>query len=103
MTNAAYVRCDYGIKLFAGSKVVTVLAASDSVKVWSGSSFKEKFGRDFDAGGGDGAVFMNGDGKANSVHVDGSTYDSGDLYAILSSASGASASLRLNYLVWLNG
>lgn len=38
---------------------------------------------------------MNGDGKANGVHVDGSTYGSGDLYAVLSSARGASP-LRLS-------
>lgn len=87
--------------MFAGSKVVTVGAGADSVMVWSRNYFANKFGKNFNSSDGDVVVFMNGDGIANSAHVDGSTYVGGDIYAVLDRSSSANANLRVNYIVAL--
>ena len=83
---------------------MTVLAGADSVRVWSNSFFAEKFGHAFDPGSGDVALLMHGDANANGVHVEGSSYVSGDgIYAVLGSTRGADAAIRLQYLIVLVG
>lgn len=101
--NGAYVRCSAARRLFTGSVVRTVGAGSDSVRVFTDSQFKDRFGRSVSISGGDFVGFFNGDAVANDAHVEGSSYVSSDksVYAVLDSSRPANASIRFNYLVVL--
>lgn len=100
--SGAYVRSAKACQLFFGSIVRTVPSGTDSVRVWTGAEFKDAFGQDFSAGS-DAVAFMNGDAAANDVHVEGSQYVSGDIYANLNKARGADAAIRINYIVAVSG
>lgn len=91
-----------GVRLSVGTITRIVPATANSVRVWTVSEFKSSFGRDFSPTS-DVVVFMNGDGNANDVHVDGSQYYSGDIYANLNKTRTAAADIRLNYIVALVG
>lgn len=100
--NAAYVKSGKACKLLFGSVVRVVPATADSVRVWTGSEFKSSFGKDFSATS-DVVVFMNADATANDVHVEGSQYYRGDIYANVNKTRSADASVRLGYIVALAG
>ena len=91
-----------GVRLFVGTVVRTVPATADSVCVWTGSEFKSAFGKTF-KNATDSVFFMNADGRANSVHVTGSTYINGDVYATLNRSQASNASTRLNYILAMHG
>lgn len=89
-------------RLRVGTVTRNIIANEDSVVVWSGDAFASEFGRRFSPET-DSVVFMNGDGKANDRHVDGSTFLNGDIFATLSSRASVPSRIRLNYILALHG
>lgn len=77
-----------------------VSANADSVMVWSASEFKSAFGFETGTLMGNGFIgFMNGDGKANSQHINGATYLYGNIYAVFQGKVTGNTATRINYIV----
>ena len=87
--------------LHVGTCLATIPATADSVGVWTDSQFKSLFGRSFSTLS-DTVVFMNGDAFANDVHVEGSQYYKGTIFANMNKTNNKLMTVRLNYIVVLN-
>lgn len=84
-------------KLYVGTKVISV-SGNNAARLWTSAEFKSAFGRTFNAAT-DFVGAMNADGNATSAHVEGVTFVSNELWAVL--ASTISGSIRINWLVAL--
>lgn len=87
-------------KIFTGS-IVKAGDGGTSVQVWSNSSFKSTFGKEFSTTTGDIVVFMNGDANGSDAHIEGSTYTSSGLYAVFDRTVSTSTNIRINFLIVL--
>ena len=87
-------------KIFTGS-IVKTGAGDNAVQVWSIESFRGTFGKVFSPTAGDIVVFMNGDAGGSDAHIEGSTYTSGGLYAVLDRTVSTSTNIRINFLIVL--
>ena len=88
-------------KMIAGSKVVTA-KASTSVQVLSNSEINNALGVTNSSNANTVVLMTNGDGLAQKVHVEGSTYLDGAWHATFN--HGASAgSIRINYVIFYFG
>lgn len=88
------VRSDPPLRLYT-STVVVIPSNDSSHRIWTMDQFAEKYGayvagRTF-------VAFMNGDGVANSVHVDGCTVMNDGVYAVFDRVT--SNAIRINTLV----
>lgn len=88
-------------KLFSGTIVRTVQPNSDSVDVWSNAQFIATFGSKCDIGAGACVAFMNGDGYACGLHVEGATMLGDVVYATFRDKVSVATAVRLNFIVAL--
>ena len=88
-------------KMIAGSKVVTA-KASTSVQVLSNSEINNALGVTNSSNANTVVLMTNGDGLAQKVHVEGSTYLDGAWYATFNQ-NASSGSIRINYVIFYFG
>lgn len=87
-------------KIFTGS-IVKSGSGDNAVQVWNLDSFRGTFGKAFSPITGDIVVFMNGDASGSDAHIEGSTYTSSGLYAVLDRSISTSTNIRINFLIVL--
>lgn len=88
-------------KMIAGSKVVTA-KASTSVQVLSNSEINNALGVTNSSNANTVVLMTNGDGLAQKVHVEGSTYLDGAWHATFNQ-NAFSGSIRINYVIFYFG
>ena len=88
-------------KMIGGSKVVTA-KASTSVKVLSNSEINNALGVTNSSNANTVVLMTNGDGLAQKVHVEGSTYLDGAWHATFNQ-NASSGSIRINYVIFYFG
>ena len=88
-------------KMIAGSKVVTA-KASTSVQVLSNSEINNALGVTNSSNANTVVLMTNGDGLAQKVHVEGSTYLDGAWHATFNQ-NASSGSIRINYVIFYFG
>ena len=88
-------------KMIAGSKVVTA-KASTSVQVLSNSEINNALGVTNSSNTNTVVLMTNGDGLAQKVHVEGSTYLDGAWHATFNQ-NASSGSIRINYVIFYFG
>lgn len=88
-------------KMIGGSKVVTA-KASTSVQVLSNSEINNALGVTNSSNANTVVLMTNGDGLAQKVHVEGSTYLDGAWYATFNQ-NASSGSIRINYVIFYFG
>ena len=88
-------------KMIGGSKVVTA-KASTSVQVLSNSEINNALGVTNSSNANTVVLMTNGDGLAQKVHVEGSTYLGGAWYATFNQ-NASSGSIRINYVIFYFG
>ena len=88
-------------KMIAGSKVVTA-KASTSVQVLSNSEINNALGVTNSSNKNTVVLMTNGDGLAQKVHVEGSTYLDGAWHATFNQ-NASSGSIRINYVIFYFG
>ena len=89
----AHIRC--------GTIVRQIIKGNDSVPVWTTTQFQQTFGFPYNALD-TAVVFMNGDGAAFGLHIEGSTYLNGMIYAVMNQMATGTSSVRLNFIVCKN-
>lgn len=85
-------------KMIGGSKVVTA-KASTSVQVFSNSEINNALGVTNSSNANTAVLMTNGDGLAQKVHVEGSTYLDGAWHATFNQNASA-GSIRINYVIF---
>ena len=85
-------------KMIGGSKVVTA-KASTSVQVFSNSEINNALGVTNSSNANTVVLMTNGDGLAQKVHVEGSTYLDGAWHATFNQ-NASSGSIRINYVIF---
>ena len=88
-------------KMIGGSKVVTA-KASTSVQVLSNSEINNALGVTNSSNANTVVLMTNGDGLAQKVHVEGSTYLDGAWHATFNQ-NASSGSIRINYVIFYFG
>ena len=88
-------------KMIGGSKVVTA-KASTSVQVLSNSEINNALGVTNSSNENTVVLMTNGDGLAQKVHVEGSTYLDGAWHATFNQ-NASSGSIRINYVIFYFG
>lgn len=88
-------------KMIGGSKVVTA-KASTSVQVLSNSEINNALGITNSSNANTVVLMTNGDGLAQKVHVEGSTYLDGAWHATFNQ-NASSGSIRINYVIFYFG
>lgn len=88
-------------KMIGGSKVVTA-KASTSVQVFSNSEINNALGVTNSSNTNTVVLMTNGDGLAQKVHVEGSTYLDGAWHATFNQ-NASSGSIRINYVIFYFG
>ncbi|WP_277271739.1 phage tail spike protein [Merdimonas faecis] len=89
-------------KMRAGTKVVGTDSSRTSIDVFTSQELGGLLGVS-SANGGNSALFVsNGDGAANSVHLEGATYQDGKWLAV-TNAKNTGGAIRINYLAVLFG
>lgn len=88
-------------KMIGGSKVVTA-KASTSVRVLSNSEINNALGVTNSSNANTVVLMTNGDGLAQKVHVEGSTYLDGAWHATFNQ-NASSGSIRINYVIFYFG
>ena len=88
-------------KMIGGSKVVTA-KASTSVQVLSNSEINNALGVTNSSNANTVVLMTNGDGLAQKVHVEGSTYLDGAWHATFNQ-NASSGSIRINYAIFYFG
>ena len=88
-------------KMIGGSKVVTA-KASTSVQVLSNSEINNALGITNSSNANTVVLMANGDGLAQKVHVEGSTYLDGAWHATFNQ-NASSGSIRINYVIFYFG
>lgn len=88
-------------KMIGGSKVVTA-KASTSVQVLSNSEINNALGVTNSSNANTVVLMANGDGLAQKVHVEGSTYLDGAWHATFNQ-NASSGSIRINYVIFYFG
>lgn len=88
-------------KMIGGSKVVTA-KASTSVQVFSNSEINNALGVTNSSNANTVVLMTNGDGLAQKVHVEGSTYLGGAWHATFNQ-NASSGSIRINYVIFYFG
>ena len=88
-------------KMIGGSKVVTA-KASTSVQVFSNSEINNALGVTNSSNANTVVLMTNGDGLAQKVHVEGSTYLDGAWHATFNQ-NASSGSIRINYVIFYFG
>ena len=83
-------------KIIGGTKVVTPTGGS-SVSVFTDAQINSLLGVTGSSAGNTAVFVSNGDGAANSSHVDGCTHVNGEWRATLD--RGSSSAIRINYLI----
>jgi len=86
-----------GFRLVAGSKVVTASSSNTSVAVLTNSQLNSLFGVSNCSNVNTTCVFANGDGAAQTIHIEGATYKSSTWYACFPGYP-AAGSFRVNYI-----
>lgn len=86
--------------MIGGSKVVTA-KASTSVRVLSNSEINNALGVTNSSNANTVVLMTNGDGLAQKVHVEGSTYLDGAWHATFNQ-NASSGSIRINYVILSN-
>lgn len=84
-------------KIYFGSIIKTVTSGSDSVLVWSTSELSTSFGGFSSAT--DALFFMNADGAASALHIEGAVLTSAGIYCCFNVFSEKTHPIRLNYLL----
>lgn len=88
-------------KMIAGSKVVNA-KASTSVQVFTNSEINKALGVTNSSNANTVVLMTNGDGLAQKVHVEGSTYLDGAWHATFNQ-NASSGSIRINYVIFYFG
>ena len=88
-------------KMIAGSKVVTT-KASTSVQVFTNSEINKALGVTNSSNANTVVLMTNGDGLAQKVHVEGSTYLNSAWHATFNQDASA-GSIRINYVIFYFG
>lgn len=88
-------------KMIAGSKVVNA-KASTSVQVFTNSEINKALGVTNSSNGNTVVLMTNGDGLAQKVHVEGSTYLDSAWHATFNQNASA-GSIRINYVIFYFG
>ena len=88
-------------KMIAGSKVVNA-KASTSVQVFTNSEINNALGVTNSSNANTVVLMTNGDGLAQKVHVEGSTYLDGAWHATFNQ-NASSGSIRINYVIFYFG
>ena len=88
-------------KMIAGSKVVNA-KASTSVQVFTNSEIDKALGVTNSSNENTVVLMTNGDGLAQKVHVEGSTYLNSAWHATFNQAASA-GSIRINYVIFYFG
>lgn len=88
-------------KMIGGSKVVSA-KASTSVQVFSNSEINKALGVTNSSNANTAVLMTNGDGLAQKVHVEGSTYLDGAWHATFNQ-NASTGSIRINYVIFYFG
>lgn len=98
------IKQNWGIKLpiiVAGTKVLTA-GTNTSLKIFSNAEVNSLLDVTNSSNANTVCLFTNGDGVAQSLHIEGATYQSGIWYAVFDRKSEAK-SLRINYVIFYFG
>nr|DAG58292.1 MAG TPA: hypothetical protein [Caudoviricetes sp.] len=86
-----------------GYKVLAISATTEtSVRVFSVSEINKLFGVTDASSGNTMAMFANGNGDNQAVHVEGATFKDGYWYAVMDSGA-LKQDIQINYVVWYFG